>query len=187
MRWTHVKALRATLLFVFASLYPLAASAQIGVYQTQAEFLEEAFDSAVPKSQHIWVDDKLRPSVTDILGHPPGTLRIRYWQSNQKTAWILQEIGKEKPITFGVVIEDEAISYLRVLQFRESRGWEIRYPFFTQQFSSMRLSEDGSTNQRIDSITGATLSVNAATRIAKLALFLDGYLRQPAEKLTEAR
>ena len=67
----------------------------------------------------------MRTAASNILGHAPAMLRMRYWQAGAKTAWIIDEIGKELPITFGVVVENDAIQVLRVLQFRESRGWEI--------------------------------------------------------------
>jgi hypothetical protein len=60
-----------------------------------------------------------------------------------------------------------------VLAFRESRGWEIRYPFFTDQFSGLTLAPDGYLSKPIDGITGATLSVRAVERVTRLALWLN--------------
>ena len=88
---------------------------------------------------------------------------------------IFEEIGKELPITVAVVIEAGAIIDLTVLEFRESRGGEVVYPFFTGQFSSAQL-EAGKTynlDKNIDGITGATLSVRALKKIATLALYCD--------------
>lgn len=123
------------------------------------------------------MDDKLRAVAADVLGHPPSMLRMRYWHEGARTAWIIDELGKEQNITFGVVVENSEVQLLRVLQFRESRGWEIRYPFFTQQFSALRLTDNGSMSHGIDGISGATLSVKAATRSANFALVLDEYTR----------
>ena len=162
------------------------AVAQIGVYQTKDEFLEATFESEPPKSGVIWFNDELRALATEILGHPPAMLRMRYWYEGGRTAWIIDEIGKEKPITLGVVIEGNAIRRLSVLQFRETRGWEIRYPFFTKQFDAVQLNKRGELNQRIDGITGATLSVRAAKRSANLALVLNEHIRQPTEKTAAA-
>ena len=75
---------------------------------------------------------------------------------------------------------------MSVLQFRESRGWEIRYPFFTQQFDGVRLDKNDKLNERIDGITGATLSVRAATRSANLALVLSEYIRQQNQETITA-
>jgi Na+-translocating ferredoxin:NAD+ oxidoreductase RnfG subunit len=56
------------------------------------------------------------------------------------------------------------------LAFRESRGWEIRYPFFTKQFDQVSLTQKQKLNKTIDNITGATLSVRAVRKLAQLAL-----------------
>lgn len=169
--------LSTTAAALFVSMVALAAD-EVGQYQSRAEFLLESFGTEQPPSAVVWVDAELRATATEILGHPPATLRLRYWYAGTRTAWIIDEIGKEQPITFGVVIENQAVQALRVMQFRESRGWEIRYPFFTRQFSRLRLTDSGSLSHGIDGISGATLSVKAATRSAKLALALDEYTRR---------
>jgi hypothetical protein len=107
------------------------------------------------------------------MGHDLGVLRLKYWEKEGRTAWILEEIGKERPITAGVVVNDGKIERINVLTFRESRGWEVRYPFFTDQFSDATLKEDKQLDRHIDGISGATLSVKAMTKMARLALLLD--------------
>ena len=83
----------------------------------------------------------------------------------------MDEIGKDRPITAGVVIDNGAIADIRVLVFRESRGWEVKYDFFTRQFDNLRLGNgDQRLSEPVDNITGATLSVNAMTRMARAAL-----------------
>ena len=154
------------------------AAGEVGRYQTREEFLLESFATKTPVSAVMWVDDELRQITSEVMGHPLAMLRIRYWYEGEKTAWIIDEIGKEQAITFGVVVENQEIQALRVMQFRESRGWEIRYPFFTEQFSALRLNDAGALSHGIDAISGATLSVKAATRSANLALVLDEYTRR---------
>ena len=165
------------------SLAAFAAS-EAGRYLTRAEFLDEAFGNKQPASGVVWVDDELRELAKEILGHAPDRLRIRYWYEDNRTAWIINEIGKEQPITFGIVVENSEIQALRVMQFRETRGWEIRYPFFTQQFEALRLDAAGELSHGIDSISGATLSVKAATRSANFALALDEYTRRSQQEST---
>ncbi|RKZ94030.1 MAG: FMN-binding protein [Gammaproteobacteria bacterium] len=143
-----------------------------GVYQTEQDFLAETFSNNVPKSQVIWMKGDVRQSVDDILGHSYVGLRIRYWRNEQRSAWVLEEIGKTEPITFGVVISNNKIEKVKVLEFRESRGSEIRYPAFTQQFNEAQLTNN-QLDRHIDGISGATLSVEAMTVVVKLALYLD--------------
>ena len=65
---------------------------------------------------------------------------------------------------------------VKVLIFRESRGWEVRYPFFTDQFKGATLVTDNNLDRKIDGITGATLSVNALTKLGRIALLLHKHL-----------
>ena len=90
-----------------------------------------------------------------------------------QSVWILEEIGKTQPITFGVVVQDSKILTIKVLAFRESRGWEIKQEFFTGQFLQASMDDDLHLDRSIDGISGATLSVQAMTRIARLALLFD--------------
>ncbi|HCS29554.1 MAG TPA: FMN-binding protein, partial [Spongiibacteraceae bacterium] len=61
---------------------------------------------------------------------------------------------------------------IRILTYCESRGGEVRHPFFTEQFEGAQLGADDTLDRQIDGITGATLSVRAVTRVAEAALVL---------------
>jgi hypothetical protein len=147
-----------------------------GEYQSNEDFLAETFHKQVPKSQVVWLKGDVKQAVKAILGHDYAGLRVRYWHQDDRSAWILEEIGKEQPITFGVVVNQDHIESIKVLTYRESRGYEVRYPAFTQQFQQAKL--DGEVlNKHIDGITGATLSVRAMIAIARLALYLDSQIQ----------
>lgn len=150
----------------------LAASAHAEVYETPEAFIASAFDADAPAAKVLWPAPAVQRQMAEVLGHPYRLLRIRYWRVDARTAWVLQEIGKEEEITIGFVVEDGAIAMTRVLEFRESRGWEIRFPSFTRQFSGATLIEGNRLDRGIDNITGATLSVSAYQRLARLALLL---------------
>lgn len=149
-----------------------ASAGEAGRYLSGGEFLADAFAGPVPDSSTLWIRGDLRDEIETVLGHRFGALRVRYWQDGTTSAWILDEIGKELPITIGVSVTDGEIGQVRILEFRESRGWEVRYPFFTDQFRNARLASDGDLDRKIDGITGATLSVKAVSRIARVALIL---------------
>ena len=100
-------------------------------------------------------------------------MRIKYWREGGRTAWILEEIGKYEPITAGFIVDSGKLAEIRILIYRESHGWEVRYPFFTDQFRGLELNENRRLTGPIDGISGATLSVSSITRLAALALFLD--------------
>lgn len=148
--------------------------AGMGVYQEPDDFIRETFAGQPPTPTALWITATLREPIAEILGHPPAVMRLRYWRQGDRTAWIVEEIGKEKPITTGIVVDKGRIERVKVLVFRESRGWEVRHEFFTDQFRQVSLTQDRELDRHIDSISGATLSVHAITRLARLALFLDG-------------
>ncbi len=120
----------------------------------------------------LWLLRSEQAAIEQLIGHPYPRAVLPYWRAGKRTVWIVEEIGKEEPITFGIVVEDGRIRHMEVLHYRESRGWEIRDPRFLAQYRNARLN-DGGLDREIDAISGATLSVNAATRMALLALWLD--------------
>ncbi len=167
--------LKPFLLFLIFIASSAAFSEQ---YQSQDDFLKEAFSREPPKPKILWIKKNLKKQVEKILQHRPGFLRTRYWQKDLLSVWILEEIGKTQPITVGVVIENNKIKKIRVLAFRESRGWEVKYDFFTNQFTNAGLTSDLKLNQSIDGVSGATLSVHALNKIARLALFFNQQIQK---------
>ena len=158
------------MLLVFL-LLPCAVQAR-GIYQEPEAFINEVYQQSPPRSEKLWINGDIKDQIISIMGHDLGVLRLRYWLKEGRSTWILEEIGKERPITTGIVVTNNHIEQVRVLIFRESRGWEVRYPFFTDQFDGAMLEDDNRLDRHIDGISGATLSVNAVTKLARLALFL---------------
>lgn len=146
-----------------------------GQYLSVDEFLQLAFGSDAQASPAVfWLTPEVKARIKASSGRDFPLLRVRYWAYENNTAWILEEIGKERPITIGVVVDGDANTVVRVdvLAFRESRGWEVRHAFFTRQFKGAALTDDDLLSQHIDGITGATLSVRAVKRVAQFALIL---------------
>jgi FMN-binding protein len=159
--------------FAIYSLHWSAESIAKGVYLEPELFLEQVFANNPPRPDKIWITKKTKADIYKILGHDLGVIRLRYWDDSHKRAWILEEIGRDKPITVGLVTANGKIEQINVLIFRESRGWEVKYPFFTDQYKQASLITDNQLDRKIDGISGATLSVNAVTKLARLALYLD--------------
>ncbi len=170
-------------LFTVLALLPLLAWAR-GTYQEPQDFLADTFGGTPPRAAVVWLTGERKQRVRDILGHDYPSLRVRYWRAGARSAWILEEIGKDHPITVGVVVNEGRMERIKVLIFRESRGWEVRHPFFTDQFQGAGLAADGRLDRDIDGISGATLSVRALKKIATLALYLDSVTRQADVKTT---
>lgn len=159
--------------FLITSLSTLNAAE----YQSTNDFLIQAFSGTPPSPRVLWLKKQFKKTVAHILKHKPGFLRTRYWKTADQSVWILNEIGKIKPITVGVIIKDKKIVLLKVLAFRESRGWEVKHDFFTDQFIQNKLKPDLTLSHSIDGISGATLSVRALTKVAQLALYFDSLIQ----------
>ncbi len=173
--------LKITTLFLLCMVFGTVAIAG-GVYQEPAEFINEVFDDKPPKAEVLWLDKDLKKQIVKILDHKYKGLRVRYWYKENKSAWILEEIGKEKLITTGIVINNGKIEQVKVLVFRESRGWEVRHDFFTDQFKHAALKENHQLDKSIDNISGATLSVRAVRKQTQSALLLEQNIRHKTIK-----
>lgn len=170
----NMKTTIITTVLLIAGTAPVVAGEQVNM--EPSAFIASAFNQEVPVQEVVWIKGGLREQIVDVLGHEPGFMRVRYWNRGHRTAFILDEIGKERPITTGFVVDDGALDKVQVLVFRESRGWEVKYPFFSDQFVGATLDSDG-LDRTIDGISGATLSVRAVTRLAEVALLLDRHIR----------
>lgn len=159
-------------IFSFIVFYVVAHTCVAkGVYQTEQEFLVEVFGEA-PIVSAIWLKGDVKSKIQDIFQRKRVGLRQKYWQRDNTTAWVLNEIGKEMPITFGVVVSDQGLADIKVLEYRESRGGEVRHLFFRKQFFSAQLNQKDKLDKSIDGISGATLSVKAMKKVAAAALYL---------------
>jgi hypothetical protein len=154
------------------ALFSWPALAADNVYQAPEDFVAEIFPLK-PQARTLWLSKEAQSGVTDILGHKPHQLRQRYWSEGGRTLWVLEEIGKEDMITAGFVVRDGRIEQTRVLVYRENRGMEVRYPAFVNQFKGATLATGNTLNRNIDAISGATLSVHAMVRMARVALYFD--------------
>jgi len=143
------------------------------VYQKPSDFIKEVFGGEIPKAGAVTLDDSDQERIKGFMGHPYESGQVRYWGDDERTVWILNAIGKTKPITTGYVVSKGRIERVKVLIYRESHGWEVRQPFFTRQFKDASLGEDNKLDRRIDNIAGATLSARALTDMAQLALLLE--------------
>ena len=161
------------LLVVFMALTVISAYAREEIIQAPELFVAEALEGHTPPPGIVWLTKEIASGAHKILGHAPAQLRQRYWADHGKTVWVLEEIGKEEPITAGFVVEGGRILYARVLVYRESRGGEIRYSAFLKQYEGIRLTSDDRLDRPVDGISGATLSVQAMGRMARFALYLD--------------
>lgn len=158
--------------FCFLVLLTFISPAWSADQETEtANFLTSTFNQP-PASDVLWLGNDLQADIRNVLEHDYRATRLRYWHEGQRTAWILEEIGKEMPITVGISVNNGAVERVSVLVYRESRGWEVKNPAFTAQFNGAKLTPRLTLDRTIDGISGATLSVRALTRLARVAILL---------------
>jgi hypothetical protein len=173
---TIAHAARIVLLAVLL-LSPVYAPVSAQTFQEPDAFLKETFAQDVPEPQLLNVTPEMQRDIARILRHSYRARQLRYWGDANRTVWILEEIGRYRPITVGLVVSQGSLETIRVLIYRESHGWEVRHDFFTNQFKGLTLDEQNNLSGRIDGISGATLSVNALRNLARFALYLDRAVR----------
>jgi Na+-translocating ferredoxin:NAD+ oxidoreductase RnfG subunit len=81
------------------------------------------------------------------------------------------EMGMHKPIFYAIhITSDLKIKGIEVLKYSESYGYEIKDADFLSQYTGKNISDKFTVSEDIDSITGATISVESTNRVAKKAL-----------------
>jgi hypothetical protein len=143
------------------------------VYKQPSEFIKSAFGGKIPSASVLSLSSEAKSRAKAIMSHNFGESRIRHWKQGDRSVWILEEIGKTQPITTGFLIENGQIKSVEILIYRESHGWEVSKPFFTKQFSNASLKSGDQLSADVKNVAGATLSVRAVTKLARLALYLD--------------
>lgn len=144
---------------------------------------KEALEKLMPETDSLVQDPKvltpeLRKRLQEIIGkyvRDKGYTFIIGMKNNEPTGYavMLNQTGKEQPITFMVVADPNgAVRAVEVLVYRESQGSEIRYPGFVKQFEGKTIRSPLKLGRDIDAVTGATLSSRSATYVVKKALAL---------------
>jgi len=156
----------------------LAASAhgEERVYKQPSEFIKSAFGGKIPATSVLNLSGEIKARANNIMAHDYGQARVRHWEQGDRSVWILEEIGKTQPITTGILIEKGRIRSVEILIYRESHGWEVSKPFFTRQFSNASLRDGDRLSAEVKNIAGATLSVRAVSKLARLALYFDSLI-----------
>lgn len=166
------------LLFIFLSLLVLSppllwAKAPIEEnYLKVEDYISAALATKPEKPKVIWITKSIKDDIRAILRKKVFPLRYRYYRHNNRTVWILNVVGRTMPITAGITIEGGRIIDLTVLTYRESRGSEIRFPAYSNQFNDVELNDKLRLSKPINGISGATMSTNAMKKASRLALYL---------------
>jgi electron transport complex protein RnfG len=170
---------RVTLELVFCGVLLGAASVPAETLLTE----QQALKIALPKSESVVTEAKaLTSQQRDELQKRSG-LRLpereyKFFIGKSKGesdgyALVMNEIGKHEFITFIVGINPKGeVGDVVVMEYRESRGGEVREQRFLRQFHGKRQKDAIQVNKDIVNYTGATLSSYAIARGVKKALLL---------------
>jgi hypothetical protein len=96
--------------------------------------------------------------------------RVVHGDATLGHAFLVQEIGKHRPIDFVVGIRpDGRVADAAVMAYREAYGGEIRNQRFLGQYRGKRPTDGLRAPRDIMNVAGATLSVEAASRAVRKA------------------
>ncbi|MEK9766942.1 MAG: FMN-binding protein, partial [Thalassolituus sp.] len=151
----------------------LSVQAGAATYYSVDEISTAIFGTADVQNTAVWLNADRKAESADLFGSAFTQARFRYQYVDGTRLWLLNEIGKDKPISYAVATKGGKILRIEVMVFREARGDEIRLPQYTAQFQNISLTESGDLSEHIDGISGATYSVRSMKKVAKMALLLD--------------
>jgi Na+-translocating ferredoxin:NAD+ oxidoreductase RnfG subunit len=162
-----------------AAVALLASQASAEVLATE----QQALKIVLPKAQEIAVEEKSLVSSQREKLQNETHLRFpekhyRFFIGRNKDgvagyALIMNEIGKHEYITSMVGISPQfQVTDVVVMEYRESRGGEVKEKRFLSQFHGKKESDPLQINRDVVNYTGATLSSQAIARGVKKALLL---------------
>ena len=151
--------------FTSSSLAEEEKKFQLQVYMTKKQAFEVAFPGAdkVEKEKQ-WLTDVQRQAIGELCLQTIKETRFTFYvgkKNGKPMGYLLIDniIGKSFPITFFTLLNtDGTVRDVEIMVYREPRGWEVKNQAFLSQFFGKDSTSD---SREINSITGATLSVNA--------------------------
>lgn len=142
-----------------AAVYASAEDAQRELFPDATSFDSIPLELSEPQLQEVG----------RLAGPQAGHGKLSVWTARQGTAvlghvFVDEVIGREDFITYAVGIrEDGKLLPLRVLEYRESHGGEIRNPRWLAQFDGRSSLQQLRFRTDIKNIAGATLSSEHVT------------------------
>lgn len=126
--------------------------------------------------QQLWQDTPMQvvpinfteaqmDSIEDASGTRVFSKKMKTWKT-ETGGWFIvdQVIGKHEMIDMAIAIsKDGKIKDLRVMQYVESYGSQVKHPKWLAQFNGKDITEHLKLDEQIDNISGATLSCRHIT------------------------
>lgn len=153
--------------------------AQEGQFLSEAEAPKAVFPDA---DSVVRTDVDATPELRDRVAARLNGTHASVWESHWVVfraergstllghAFVVEEIGKHRPITFVVGLRpDGRVADVAVMAYREAYGGEIRSARFLSQYHDKGPGDAVRPYRDIRNVAGATLSVEAASRAVKKA------------------
>ena len=137
-------------IFIIILFMSLTKGSYTALLEEEKQYINDIFSSSSPLKKKLIIKGELKKNLKSIMGKYYNKIIISYWTIENKSLWILNSIGKYKPITAGFVTEDCLITNAKVLVYREQIGYEIKYPKFTNQLLGAKLRDDLKLVNNID-------------------------------------
>jgi Na+-translocating ferredoxin:NAD+ oxidoreductase RnfG subunit len=158
-----------------------------GLYLSEAQLAQKLFpDAPHMTAATVTLTDAEAEQVSRLFGYrieqrSYRALTVSDDQQVLGTVFVLDVLGQNAPITFGVgVTRDGIIRGVEVVAYREPRGEEIRSPRFLRQLQGKSITDKVALGADVDAVTGATISSRSATFAARKALALAAVLHARA-------
>jgi Na+-translocating ferredoxin:NAD+ oxidoreductase RnfG subunit len=159
-------------------------------YLTESQALKLAFPNTQTIEAEVRVlTERDRQEIKKRYGIEVLTSSVKIYlgRSDSKVdgyAVIANEIGKSEPITFIVAMDGSGrVKTVAIMEFRETRGWEVKEPRFLRQFNGKKSTDHLRVNDDVINLSGATLSSYAVARgIKKAVVLVDYFYLQRANK-----
>lgn len=161
---------RQILLLIWLSLAGLSQSGMASDSFVQGVLGE------LPAEEKILLRGEVLDAIRTVYGSRYPASSVSYWEKAGRRVWILKSRGKHGYVEAGFVTEAERLVRVRVLDSKEVRGKVIETERFLKQFVGSGLDETHQLDQRVDGVSGATVSVNALKKMALVALVLDSFV-----------
>lgn len=158
---------RQVLLAAMLGLAGLSSAAE-----SPEQFVETVFGT-LPATQKIRLSGEVQEGLREAYGGRYPGFSVSFWQQGGQRVWALRARGKHGFVHAGVATLEGRIVRIQVLSSKEKRGRMIETPRFLDQFAGTGLSEGVKLDRQVDGISGATYSVNAVKKMARVALYLD--------------